>query len=293
MAALRGSTFDKQIKNAFFRLLALGEGRHLKEDNLTHSLALAEKRSMYLKDFKEFLEQKGITSEQGKINTFMTQELVKEFLEARTSDLSAKSALDYVTGFNSLMKGLEQANITIPSNPSKNDFLKDFREQFRSEMKELKYETNRYINNAEQKLQELREIRYESAVIARLQYETGLRISEAIEVTKNFDKYFNKENSTLNGVIGKGNHQYNPKPISSQLAKEIQKVSDIPSKSTYSRDLKAVGISKSHDFRVTYTKNSLISKLEQGKEYKESLKEVSKEINHHRSNMTEYYLNRS
>jgi len=293
MAALRGSTFDKQIKNAFFRLLALGKGRHLKEDNFTHSLALSEKRQMYLKDFKEFLEQKGITSEQGKINTFMTQQIIKEFLEARVSDLSAKSALDYTTGFNSLLKGLEQANITIPAQPSRNDFLREMREQFRSEMKELKYETNRYINNAEQKIEQLKEIRYESAVIARLQYETGLRVSEAREVVKNFDKYYNSQTSSLQNVVGKGNHMYQDKPISSQLAKEIQKVSDIPSKSSYLRDLKAVGISKSHDFRVTYTKNSLISKLEQGKEYRESLKEVSKEINHHRECMTEYYLARS
>jgi hypothetical protein len=41
-----------------------------------------------------------------------------------------------------------------------------------------------------------------------LQAETGLRVAEALEVTKNFEKYYNQENSTLNGVIGKGNHEY-------------------------------------------------------------------------------------
>ena len=44
MANLRGGTFEKQIKDAFHRTLALGEGRHMKEDNFTHSLALAQKR---------------------------------------------------------------------------------------------------------------------------------------------------------------------------------------------------------------------------------------------------------
>jgi len=291
MANLRGGNFDKQIKDAFYRVQKLGQGRHMQQDNFTHSLALAEKRQMYLRDFKQYLEEQGI--KEGKLNTYMTKENVKSFLEARVSNLSPKSALDYTAGFNSLLKGLEQANITIPSNPSQNDFLKDFREQFRSEMKELKFETNRYINNMQEKLEQLREIRYESYVIAKVQAETGLRVSEAQEVVKNFDKYFDRENSTINGVIGKGNHQYNPKPISSSLVKEIQKVSDIPSKSTYARDLKDIGIDKSHNFRVTYVKDKLVSKLEQGKEYKESLKEVSKEINHHRSNMTEYYLNRS
>jgi len=291
MANLRGGNFDKQTKDAFFRVQKLGQGRHMQEDNFTHSLALSEKRQMYLRDFKQYLEEQGI--KEGKLNTYMTKENIKSFIEARVSDLSPKSSLDYTTGFNSLLKALEQANITIPSNPSKNDFLKDFRQQFRNEMKELKFKTNRYINNMQEKLEQLKEIRYESAVIAKLQYETGLRVSEAQEVVKNFDKYFDRENSTINGVIGKGNHIYEPKFVSSSLAKEIQKVENVPHYNTYRQDLKEVGIAKSHDFRVSYAKDKTIEKLEQGKEYKESLKEVSKEINHFRESMTQYYLDRS
>jgi hypothetical protein len=62
---------------------------------------------------------------------------------------------------------------------------------------------------------------------------------------------------------------------------------------TYNKDLKAVGIDRSHNFRVTYAKDLLTSKLEQGIEYKEALVEVSQEINHHRPEMTEYYLARA
>ena len=291
MANLRGGTFDKQIKDAFFRTLALGEGRHMQEDNFTHSIALAEKREMYLKDFKEYLEQNGITD--GKINQYMTEDTIRDFLEQRTMELSPKSALDYTTGFNSLLKGLEQANITIPANPSENDFLKDFRETFREEMKELEIESGRYIDNLEQKLETLQEIKYESYVIAKIQAETGLRVSEAMEVARNFEKYYNPENSTLEGVIGKGNHEYAPKEISYQLAQEVQKVANIPSYSQYNRDIKEAGINRSHDFRVTYAKDLLQHKLEQGKEYKIALKEVSQEINHHRPEMTEYYLARA
>ncbi len=291
MPNLKGSTFDKQIRSAFYRVLALGEGRHMQEDNFTHSIALAEKREMYLRDFREYLEQNGIT--EGKLNLYMTEEIVRDFLEERTDNLSAKSALDYVTGFNSLMKGLEQANIDIPSNPNQNDFLKDFREELRAEMKELEIESGRYIDNLEQKLETLQEIRYESYTIAKLQAETGLRVSEAMEVAKNFEKYYNPENSTLEGVIGKGNHEYQPKEISYQLAQEIQKMENIPSYSQYNRDIKEAGINKSHDFRVTYAKDLLQHKLEQGKEYKVALKEVSQEINHHRPEMTEYYLARA
>ena len=291
MANLRGSTFEKQIKDAFYKTLKLREGRHMKNDNFTHSLALAEKRQMYLNDFKEFLEQKGIT--EGKINKYMDQNTVKDFIESRVSHLSPKSALDYTTGFNSLLKGLEQAKITIPANPSQNDFLKDFREIFREEMKQLEIESGRYIQNIEQKLDALREIRYESYVIAKIQYETGFRINEALKVAKNFSNYYNPKTNTLDGVIGKGNHEYAPKPISYQLVKEIQKMENIPHYNTYNKDLKAVGINRSHDFRVTYAKDLLQQKLEEGKEYKEALREVSKEINHHRPEMTAYYLNRA
>ena len=291
MPNLKGSTFDKQIRDAFFRVLAFGKGRHFSNDNLTHSVALAEKREMYLKDFKEYLEKNGIT--EGKINLYMTEGIVRDFLEERTDNLSAKSALDYVTGFNSLMKGLEQARIDIPANPNQNDFLKDFREELRAEMKELEIESGRYIENLDQKLEELKEIRYESYTIAKLQSETGLRVAEAMEVVKNFEKYYNPENNTLEGVIGKGNHEYAPKEISYQLAQEIQKMENIPHYNTYNKDLKEVGINRSHDFRVTYAKDLLQHKLEQGKEYKVALKEVSQEINHHRPQMTEYYLARA
>jgi hypothetical protein len=291
MANLRGGTFDKQIKDAFFRTLAYGQDRHLAEDNLTHSVAVGEKREMYLRDFKEFIENKGII--EGKLNILMTEENVKEFIEQRTIELSPKSSLDYTTGFNSMLKGLEQSRIDIPANPSQNDFLKDFREEFRSEMKELEVESGRYIDNLKEKLENLQELRYESYVVAKIQSQTGLRVNEAIEVAKNFEKYYNQENSTLNGVIGKGNHEYQAKQISQNLAMEIRKMEYIPHYNTYNKDLKAVGIDRSHNFRVTYAKDLLENKLEQGISYKEALKEVSEEINHHRIEMTEYYLNRA
>jgi len=290
MANLRGGNFAKQVKDAFYRTLALGEGRHMQQDNLTHSVALAEKRKMYLKDFQNYLEANGIT--EGKLNQYMTEDIVRAFLEQRTEDLSAKSALDYTTGFNSLLKGLEQANVTIPAN-LENDFLKDFRETFREEMKELEIESGRYIDNLQEKLEALQKIRYESYVIAKLQAETGLRVSEAMEVVKNFGKYYNEQNQTLEGVIGKGNHEYQPKEISYRLVQEIQKIENVPHYNTYNQDLKEVGIDRSHNFRVTYAKDLLEHKLEQGIDYKEALKEVSQEINHHRPEMTKYYLNRA
>jgi len=57
---------------------------------------------------------------------------------------------------------------------------------------------------------------------------------------------------------------------------------NIPHYNTYNRDLKEIGINRSHNFRVTYAKNLLQHKLEQGTPYKQALKEVNQEINHHR-----------
>ncbi len=291
MANLKGGSFDKQVKDAFFKVLRLGTGRHLKEDNYTHSLAVADKRKMYLKDFSNFLKQKGICT--GKINQHMTEENVKDFLEERTIDLHPKSALDFTTGFNSLLKGLQQAKITIPSDPINRDFLKDYRETFREEMKQIEIINNRYIQDTDEKLDKLRDIRFESYVIAKIQETTGLRVSEAMEVVKNLNDYYNPQSSELVGIIGKGNHMYSPKPIDYNLILEIKKIEMVPHYNTYRQDLKEVGINRSHDFRVTFAKNSLQNKLEKGISYKQALKEVSEEINHFRPEMTEYYLKRS
>ena len=291
-ANLQGGSFQKQVDNAFFRTLALGESRHFKlNDNKTHSIELAKKRQMYLNDFKKYLQEKGLNK--GKINQYMSEEIVKDFIEERTDNLSAKTALDYTTGFNSLIKGLEQTQVYIPSNPMNNDFLKPLREELRSEMKEMQVEKGRYVQNLNQKIETLKELNYESYVVAKLQSETGLRVAESLEVVRNFENYYNPNNNTLEGIVGKGNHFYDAKEISYQLAQEIQKVENVPTYSSYREDLSKIGIARSHDLRLTYAKNLFESKLEQGTPYQDALVEVSKELNHHRPQMTQYYLNRA
>ena len=158
-------------------------------------------------------------------------------------------------------------------------------------MKEIEIVNGRYIQDLHQKINELRDIRFESYVVAKIQATTGLRVSEALEVTRNFDKYYNPQSSELVGVVGKGNHQYDPKSIDDKLVLEIKKMEYIPNYNTYRQNLQKIGIDRSHNFRVTYAKNLLQDKLEQGLSYKKALIKVSKEINHHRPEMTEYYLN--
>jgi len=290
MANLRGGTFEKQVKDAFHRTLAFGEGRHFSNDNLTHSVALAEKRKMYLNDFKNFLEQKGI--KEGKPNQFMSESTIKEFLQSRISDLSPKTALDYTTGFNSLLKGLEQANITIKADLSK-DFLSNIRENLREALKNQEIEKNRAVENLENKLQELYQKDYYSGVVAELQSKLGFRISEAQEIVQNFNKYYNEQENKLSGVIGKGNHEYHQKEITHQLALKIQKVQEIKSYQTYLKNLKSIGIEKTHNLRYSFVKENYKTLLEKGLTHKEILKTISKEINHHREEITTYYLGKS
>jgi predicted RNA-binding protein Jag len=289
MANLKGSTFEKQIKNALNRLEARGTKRHLAGSNKTHSNALTTKREMYLRDFKNYAENNNLT---GKLNNLMTKEHVKNFLENRLENLSAKTGLSYISGFNSMLKGLE--NTKVPINEETKNFLKEIRAEYQVNFNSTRenFETNRSISNIEAFKSDLRAIREESEVIATLQLETGLRAAEALEVAKNFNNYYNPDNNTLNGIIGKGGQEYYSKDINPVLAEKIANLENIPSYSTYNRDVHELG-HKTHDLRITYAKETYEEKIEAGYTEKEALKETSEELNHHRESITAYYLKRA
>ena len=288
MGNLKGGSFDKQIRNALIRLDARGQGRYKTDSRKTHSNALAKKREMYLKDFARFAESRGL---EGKLNNLMTQENLTEFLNNRLQDLSPKSALDYTTGFNSMLRGLEQTRVNI--NKDAYNILREYTSDYRAEFNATKndYEVGRAIENTQAFLNNLQEIREGSAVVAQLQLETGLRSSEALEVAKNFSSYYNEQNNTIEGIIGKGGQEYPAKEISPELTHKLQNLQETPSYSTYYRDVQSIE-HKTLDLRKTYTKELYNSLKEQGYSHKEALKEVSREINHHRESITLYYLAR-
>jgi hypothetical protein len=291
MGNLKGSNFQKQIKNALIRMDARGKKRFGTESRLTHSNALYKKREMYLRDFAKFAENKGL---EGKLNTLMTQDNIAEFLNKRLSELSPKSALDYSSGFNSLLHGLEQTKVNIPSPKEVHNVIQQYTTDYRNEFNQIKgdFETGRAIADTNNFLNNLSEIRESSSVIAELQLETGLRVSETLEVAKNFQDYYNPSNNTLEGIIGKGGQMYPEKEISPELAYKLQNLSQVPSYSSYYNDLRELD-TKPHDLRVTFAKNYYEELKEQGYSHKEALKEVSKELNHHREAITIYYLARA
>jgi integrase len=288
MGNLKGGNFDKQVRNALIRLNARGQKRYGTDSRKTHSNALMKKREMYLRDFARFAESKGL---EGKLNTLVTESNITEFLNERLQDLSPKTALDYVTGFNSMLKGLEQTKVNISREAY--GVLREYTSDYRAEFNAVKdnYETGRAIQDTQAFISNLQEIRESSATIAQLQLETGLRASEALEVAKNFSNYYNEQNSTLEGVIGKGGQEYPVKQIDLQLAYKLQNLQETPSYSTYYRDIQSLE-HKTHDLRITYTKELYESLKEQGYSHREALKEVSTQINHHREAITLYYLAR-
>lgn len=286
---LRGGNYDRQIKDAFHRLTAFGKSRHgLVDSHKTHSDATARKREMYLRDYKKFAEEKGFSD---KLNNTMTNENLKEFLGQRTKGLMNSTQINYTRGFHSLVQGLKEVGIEIKA--EKNIFdnkVKDIKLNSSNE-----FRTNRSVKNIPTVIASLHEKRFESATLAQIQVELGVRTSESYKIVENFNSLYNKENGTIENLIGKGNHMYNPKIISQELVAKIKEcnIDKLPSQDTYRKDLKEVGVEKAQDLRITYAKSEFEKKISESVEYRQSLVEVSKELNHARKSMTLYYLARA
>jgi hypothetical protein len=286
MANLKGESFEKQIKDAFHRLEAFGVGRVDKNDNLTHSDKLAEKREMYLKDISDYFTSQNLND---KLNTLLTKDNLDKFFNQRLEDLSTKTQENYLRGFSSMLKGLEQQNINIPVHLEDKDFFDDKVKGIKDQAETII--ENRYIDNVKDVIKNLYEDRTISGLIAQTQYELSIRQAEAFELIKNPNKYI--ENGRVENLIGKGNHSYDSKEISFELEQKLlNNQKQLISKSTYYEDLKKYNIS-SHDFRFTSARDKFEEKINNGISEKEAKLQISSELNHKREEITDYYLNRT
>ncbi|MGJ0317321.1 hypothetical protein NG767_01075 [Aliarcobacter cryaerophilus] len=286
MANLKGGSFEKQIKDAFHRLEAFGVGRVDKNDNLTHSDKLAEKREMYLKDISYYFTSQNLND---KLNTLLTKDNLDKFFNQRLEDLSTKTQENYLRGFSSMLKGLEQQNINIPVHLEDKDFFDDKVKGIKDQAETII--ENRYIDNVKDVIKNLYEDRTISGLIAQTQYELSIRQAEAFELLKNPNKYI--ENGRVENLIGKGNHSYDSKEISFELEQKLlNNQKQLISKSTYYEDLKKYNIS-SHDFRFTSARDKFEEKINSGISEKEAKLQISSELNHKREEITDYYLNRT
>lgn len=286
MANLKGGNFQKQIKDAFHRLEAFGIGRVGKNDNLTHSDKLAEKRNMYLKDISNYFTSQNFND---KLNTLMTKDNLDKFFTERFENLLITSQIGYYRGFSSMLKGLEQQNIYIPLHYEDKDFF-DKKVEIIKDQAEIIIE-NRYIDNVENVISNLYEDRAITGLIAQCQYDLSIRQEEAFELVSNPLKYI--ENGYIENLVGKGNHIYEPKEISFELEQKLlNNQEELISKSTYYYDLQKYNIS-SHDFRFTSARDKFEEKVNSGISEKEAKLQISQELNHKREAITDYYLKRT
>ena len=285
MANLKGGNFQKQIKDAFHRLEAFGVGRVGKNDNLTHSDKLSEKRNMYLKDISNYFTSQNLND---KLNTLFTKDNLDNFFNDRFENLSIKTQENYIRGFSSMLKGLEQQNIYIPLHYEDKDFFDDRVKAIKDQAETII--ENRYIDNVDLIIQNLYEDRAITGLIAQCQYDLSIRQAEAFELVSNPLKYI--ENGYVENLIGKGNHIYEKKEISIELSQKLlNKHDELISKSTYYYDLQRYDIS-SHDFRFTSARDKFEEKMNSGISEKEAKLQISEILNHHRESITDYYLKR-
>lgn len=286
MANLKGGNFAKQCRDAFHRVEAFGIGRIGKNDNLTHSDKLAEKREMYLRDVSNYFESQNLD---GKLNSLFTKENLDKFFDHRFNNLSDKSQENYLRGVSSLFNGLSEKNIHIPLHLEDKNYFDD-RVSILKDQAEIIIE-NRYIDNVQDIIQNLYEDRYISGLLAQTQYELSLRVSEAYELIFNPSKYI--ENGMVINLCGKGNHIYNNIVINFDLSVNLlRNTNDLINKSTYYKDLQKYNIS-SHDFRFTSARDKFEEKICSGISEKEAKLQISETLNHKRKSITNYYLNRT
>lgn len=289
MANFKGGNWDKNIKDANHRLAAFNQARNGTNSHKTHSDALRVKRDRYLNDFKKFAEDKELD---GKLNELMNEANLSEFFEDRLDDLSFSTQEDYLRGWSGMIQGLEQSNITIGIDVSYfNEVVGNYREDAiangeligEPKLVTTEFHPSDVING----------LNYPMNVIAQVQYATGFRVSEAYDLINNLQKYLH--DLKINSLQGKGGQMYQTKIISRDLMLMLLKLQTeqikLPVKSTYYRHLQAYNMS-SHDIRAFYTKELYEQKLDEGLSHKEACLFVSKEINHHRISITEYYLSK-
>lgn len=284
MANLKGSSFEKQLKNGKIRIEARGISRHQKEAHLTHSNAIALKRDQYFKEFANYASS--LNRGENKLNRYLDNKTVESFLQQKTESLSLRSAENYTRGFSALTDALKSTGITVNVNK---EIFNSHVNYLRENKEVISISANRDIENIKEVINNLNKIDYNLGAIATIQSSLGLRVSEAIELFKNAKDYIGKDNM-IRGLVGKGNHLYEAKAISLELQQVLNKSEEV-NYQAYQKELKALGIT-SHDMRYTYVKERM-EELLNNVTYKEALSTISKEINHTREDITEYYLSKT
>ena len=285
MANLKGSDFQKQIRDARIRTDARGQKKaDIQGKNFARSHVIVQTRESQLQDFANFLQNQGIS--EGKLNQHMTSKNLENFFKERVSELAESSANTYISGFNGLLKGLQNANITI--NVNHDSIAKSCTKELQKNIKERPIKVGRYISKSEF-IQNIQKLPTHLQPMARLQYQQGFRIAEALKIAKNPEKYI--KNNKIVGVQGKGGRTYKPKRISPQMKNDLKKSIKI-SKSGYQKAINRAFNKSNHDLRLSYAKNQVEQITKEGNSLLTALRSTAEELNHSRLEITRYYLDR-
>lgn len=284
MANLKGSTFQKQTRDALIRVDARGIKRtgNARFDGLAHSRAVLKNRRQILNDFSRFLSDEGYS---GKLNLLMTPKIITQFLLERTLGMALSTIENYISNFSALVKGLRLKNITI-AKTTDFEFFQRLKDQLGRPDPTI-YQTGRYMDeDAVQAM--LDRLPHRSRVVATIQYQLCFRASEALLIANNPKKYL--VGLTMSGVKGKGGQVYSNKPIDAELAELIRSALPI-SRSTYYRDQRKAlqGRNRPHDLRLSHICDLYDSLRDSGESHEQSMTKASKASNHHRSSITGGY----
>lgn len=284
MANLKGSTFEKQAKDARIRSDARGTKRtgNARFDGLAHSHATLAKRCQLLGDFTRYLLCEGF---EGKMNKFMTPDIITKFLKDRTSTMSLSSIEDYISNFSALVNGLRLKNIYI-AEKTNYEFFQRLKDEL-GRPDPAVFKTGRYMD--ELAIQAMcNKLPHRSKVVAIIQYKLCFRASEALLIANNPHKYL--VGLSMKGVKGKGGHEYPDKEVDSDTAEFICSALPI-SRSTYYRDQRNAlnGENRPHDLRLTHICDLYDSLRDAGEPHEQSMLKASKASNHHRPSTTGGY----
>ena len=154
---------------------------------------------------------------------------------------------------------------------------------------------NRAIDNALSEKIVLSIKNEKAGIAAWLQLKGGLRESEAIKI-----KPWQMKGGTIADIHGKGGFHRDINIQKETYEKIIAYIENTGSfsitRKTYEKHLKeafeanGVKYKGTHTLRYTYAQNSLIEKIETGMDSKEALRQVSKELGHHREDITLHYV---
>ena len=282
MANLKGSSFEKQIRDARIRTDARGQKKaELQNKNFARSHVIVNTRESQLNDFATFLQNQGI--HEGKLNQHFTEKNLQSFFKERISALSSSSANTYISGFNGLLKGLKNANISIKV--EHDAIAKSFTKELQKQSKEQPIKTGRYISKSEFQ-QNIQKLPSHMQPIARLQYQHGFRVEEALKIVRNPEKHI--QNSKIGGVQGKGGRIYKQKRISQAMKKDLQRALKI-GKSTYQKAVNKAFKTFNHNFRLSYAVNKVEELKREGMSQIAAQRATSEEMNHSREETTRYY----